>query len=109
MSLCIPMLLPYPHEIVDNAVGHLNVQGERTGSHHSPGSKRKNSARSVNLGQTLQTIRNLFDRVVGIAHYENAVREQARRIFAERGPDFACIEGPAYLRRPARIGKSRGQ
>ncbi len=61
------------------------------------------------MEQTLQSIRRLFDRVVGIAHYENAVREEARRIFAEHGPDFACLEGPAYLRSQARIGKCRGQ
>ena len=61
------------------------------------------------MEQTLRTIRRLFDRVVGIAHYESAVREEARRIFAEHSPDFAFLEGPAYLRRPARIGKSRGR
>ena len=61
------------------------------------------------MEQPLQSIRRLFDRVVGIAHYETSVRKQARRIFAEHGPDFACLEGPAYLRRRARFGKLRGQ
>ena len=54
------------------------------------------------MEQTLQSIQRLFNRVVGVAHDASAVREQARRIFAEHGHDFSQFEGPAYLRRHAR-------
>ncbi len=56
------------------------------------------------MEETLQSIQRLFSRVVGIAHYEAALRARAHLVFAERGPDFARLDGPAYLRRPARIG-----
>ena len=44
------------------------------------------------------------DRAFNTEWYEAALRARAHLVFAERGPDFARLEGPAYLRRPARIG-----
>lgn len=56
-----------------------------------------NSARSLKLEQTLQSIQRLFNRVVGVAHYEAEWRERARFV------------GLAYLRCSARIGQHRRQ
>ena len=57
------------------------------------------------MEQTLQSIQRFFNRMVGIAHYEAALREHARLVFAKRTPDFSRFDCPAYLRRPARIGQ----
>jgi len=61
----------------------------------------------MSLQQTMQSIQRLFDRVIGIAHYESALREQAHQIFSAGGPDFSRLEPPAYWRRSARIIKNR--
>ena len=57
------------------------------------------------MEMTLQSLQRLFDRLVGVAHYEAALRAHAQVVFAERNFDFARLDGPAYLRRQARIGK----
>lgn len=61
------------------------------------------------MTQTLQSIQRLINRMIGIARYEAALREHARVVFGKRRPDFARFDGPAYLRRSARIGQRHRQ
>ncbi len=57
------------------------------------------------MGQTLQLIQRIINRLVGIARYEAALRRRARLVFANPSTDFSRFDYPAYLRRPARISQ----
>jgi hypothetical protein len=51
----------------------------------------------------MKRLQHWFDIVAGIAHDEQLRREQARAIFANKGPNVDALQTPACWRRRARI------
>ena len=51
----------------------------------------------------MNTLQRLFDRLVGIAHYEAALRDRARQVFDAPAINLVSLETPACWRRQARI------
>lgn len=57
--------------------------------------------------RTMNTLQELFDRLLGIAHYQAAQRHKAHQVFCTPTLDLIPLEKPACWRRPARIQRSR--
>ena len=89
MSLKFAMLPPNPSRLRGLRHGEKSIE----------------TGRRASLEQTLQSIQQIINRLVGIAQYEAALRKRARFVFANRSPNFSRLDYPAYLRRPARIGQ----
>ena len=55
----------------------------------------------------MNTLQELFDRLLGIAHYQAALRHKAHQVFCTPTLNLIPLEKPACWRRPARIQRSR--
>jgi hypothetical protein len=55
----------------------------------------------------MNTLQGLFDRLLGIAHYQAALRHKAHQVFCIPTLNLVPLEKPACWRRPARIRRSR--
>lgn len=51
----------------------------------------------------MNLLQRLFDRLIGIAQYEDALRRNARRVFSAPGIDTSAFEIPACWRRAGRV------
>jgi len=51
----------------------------------------------------MNLLQRLFDRLIGIAQYEDALRHNAHRIFTAPGIDATAFEKPACWRRAGRV------
>jgi hypothetical protein len=55
----------------------------------------------------MNTLQGLFDRLLGIAHYQAALRQKAHQVFCTPTLNLVPLEKPACWRRPARIQRNR--
>ena len=55
----------------------------------------------------MNALQRFFDRLVGIARYEAALRHKADQVFCTPALNFIPLESPACWRRQSRIQASR--
>lgn len=52
---------------------------------------------------TMNTLQRLFDRLIGLATYENELRDKAYQVYCTPAQDLLSLEKPACWRRPTRV------